>query len=53
METITTTRVVALERAYAANPDRFVKGKPRPPAVPSAVWINPPKDGGDSKEDLQ
>lgn len=52
-ETITTTRAVALERAYAANPDRFVKGKPRPPAVPSAVWINPPDEGGDSKEDLQ
>ena len=52
-ETITTTRAAALERAYAANPDRFVKGKPRPPAVPSAVWINPPDEGGDSKEDLQ
>ncbi len=52
-ETIITTRTAALERAYAGNPDRFVKGKPRPPAVPSAVWINPPDQGGDSKEDLQ
>jgi len=50
-ETITTTRAAALEGAYAANPERFVKGKPRPPAVPSAVWINPPDEGGDSKED--
>lgn len=52
-ETIITARTAALERAYAANPDRFVKGKPRPPAVPSAVWINPPEESGDSKEDLQ
>ena len=52
-ETITTTRIATLEQAYAATPERFVKGKPRPPAVPSAVWINPPEKGGDSKEDLQ
>jgi putative transposase len=52
-ESITTTRAAALEQAYAANPERFVKGKPRPPAVPSAVWINPPEEGGHSKEDLQ
>jgi putative transposase len=52
-ESITTTRAAALELAFAANPERFVKGKPRPPVVPSAVWINPPEEGGDSKEDLQ
>jgi len=52
-ESITSTRATALEEAYAANPERFVKGKPRPPAVPSAVWINPPEQGGDSTEDLQ
>ncbi len=33
----------ALELAYAAHPERFVKGTPQPPALPSAVWINPPK----------
>jgi len=34
--------------AYAAHPGRFVKGSPVPPALPTAVWINPPKgnDGG-------
>ena len=52
-ESITTTRAAALEQAFAANPERFVNGKPRPPVVPSAVWINPPDEGGDSKEDLQ
>ncbi len=52
-ESITTSRAAALKRAYVANPERFVKGQPTPPAVPSAVWINPPEEGGDSKEDLQ
>jgi putative transposase len=38
----------ALELAYAAHPERFVKGLPQPPALPSAVWINPPKVAGAS-----
>ena len=38
------TRQAALELAYAAHPERFVKGVPRPPALPTAVWINPPKN---------
>ena len=32
-----------LELAYQKNPDRFVKGLPKPPQLPEAVWINPPK----------
>ena len=32
-----------LEVAYAAHPDRFVRGMPVPPRLPTAVWINPPK----------
>jgi len=28
--------------AYQAHPERFVRGTPKPPALPSAVWINPP-----------
>ena len=28
--------------AYAAHPERFVKGPPRQEALPEAVWINPP-----------
>jgi putative transposase len=31
-----------LVAAYQAHPERFVRGTPRPPALPSAVWINPP-----------
>ena len=34
-----------LQRAYTAHPERFVKGPPQPPALPSAVWINPPQPG--------
>ncbi len=36
-------RQQTLSVAYAAHPERFVKGQPFPPALPTAVWINPPK----------
>ena len=36
-------RQAVLHQAYAAHPERFVKGLPQPPALPSAVWINPPR----------
>jgi len=36
-------RQAALELACAAHPERFVKGAPVPPALPTTVWINPPK----------
>jgi putative transposase len=32
-----------LQLAYAAHPERFVKGLPQPPQLPPVVWINPPK----------
>lgn len=31
-----------LARAYAAHPERFVRGQPVHPQLPSQVWINPP-----------
>ena len=34
------TRLVA----YAAHPERFVSGPPRPETLPTAVWINPPSE---------
>ena len=40
-ETIATRQQVLLA-AYQAHPERFVRGAPRPPALPTAVWINPP-----------
>jgi putative transposase len=36
-------RAITLAGAYAAHPERFVRQPPRPPGLPSAVWINPPK----------
>ena len=39
---ITAARAVTLDAAYAAHPERFVRRPPTPPAVPTAVWINPP-----------
>jgi putative transposase len=35
-------RQQTLSAAYAAHPERFVNGLPVPPALPTAVWINPP-----------
>jgi putative transposase len=35
-------RESVLNSAYAAHPERFVKHPPRHPALPEAVWINPP-----------
>jgi hypothetical protein len=28
--------------AYAAHPERSIRAIPRTPALPTAVWINPP-----------
>jgi len=32
-----------LDEAYAAHPERFVKGRPIAPNAPDQVWINPPQ----------
>jgi putative transposase len=36
-------RAAVLTTAYAAHPERFPAGPPRPAAAPTEVWINPPK----------
>jgi putative transposase len=35
-------RAATLDAAYAAHPERFVRRPPRPPELPTAVWINKP-----------
>lgn len=35
-------RQATLSTAYSLHPERFVKGLPKPPQLPDAVWINPP-----------
>ncbi len=42
--TLTAQRQLALEKAYEAHPERFVKGLPKPPQLPTEVWINPPEN---------
>jgi transposase InsO family protein len=37
-----------LDRAFRANPERFVNQPPIPPAKPTAAWINPPTPKGQS-----
>jgi putative transposase len=41
-EGIMAERQEVLDRAFAAYPERFVKGRPRPLRPPATVWINPP-----------
>jgi putative transposase len=35
-------RQATLDRAFLKHPERFVMRPPRPPAKPTAAWINPP-----------
>jgi hypothetical protein len=42
-------RQAVLQQAYAAHTQRFVKGVPQPPALPTAVWINPPAETGNAE----
>lgn len=41
-------RADVLATAYAANPERFVRGLPEPPKLPAAAWINPPSTEEDA-----
>jgi putative transposase len=40
--TVRAHRQQVLAAAFAAHPERFVKGRPQPADLPTAVWINPP-----------
>jgi putative transposase len=42
-ETRHAAREEALRKAFAATPERFVRGLPVPPPLPQAVWINKPR----------
>jgi putative transposase len=37
-------RTDVLDAAYAAHPERFVRGRPAPPPLPEVVYINPPQE---------
>ncbi len=36
-------RARVLAAAFAAKPERFVRGLPKPPMLPTAAWINKPE----------
>jgi hypothetical protein len=42
-ETVCIQRAAVLRAADATHPERFVRQPPKPPALPTAVWINSPK----------
>ena len=37
-------RARVLDAAYARNPERFMRKPPAPPELPTAAWINKPKE---------
>ncbi len=46
-------RAAVLAAAYAAHPERFPRGAPKPQALPNAVWINDPARLANSQEAAQ
>ena len=42
-DAIHAARQIALDAAFLSTPERFVRQHPKPPQIPTAVWINPPK----------
>jgi putative transposase len=46
-------RGAVLRKAFEATPERFVRGVPKPPALPREVWINKPKDASSEKLDTK
>jgi putative transposase len=48
-EAVRIERQRVLTAAYHAHPERFVHGHPRPPKLPKAAWINPPKKDEDAR----
>jgi putative transposase len=43
-------RATVLARAYAAHPERFVRGLPQPAELPKEVWINKPTKSAVTKD---
>ena len=43
-EKVIEDRAIVLQAAYGKHPERFVQGCPKPQTLPTAVWINPPRN---------
>jgi putative transposase len=53
VEVVQTVRQATLAAAFAMHPERFVRGLPKPPRVPDAAWINPPREKPTLQETLE
>jgi len=53
VEAVLARRQEALDAAYAAHPERFVRRPPRAQRPPTAAWINPPPDHGEANKPLE
>lgn len=51
-QAVTRQRQDVLANAYLVHPERFVHQPPKPPLVPTVVWINPPIATGQKQEHL-
>ena len=49
---LTARRTVTLDTAFAAHPNRFKHRAPKPPTLPSAAWINPPRPESSSRSEM-
>ncbi len=49
VETVYAARQATLDIAFLTTPQRFVRKPPKPPQIPTAVWINPPKPTEESQ----
>ena len=45
-------RQQVLRAAYMNHPERFVRGSPTPPELPTAVWINRPQSTNGLPDDI-
>lgn len=43
-ETAYAARQAVLDQAFGAHPERFPRGRPKPPALPGPAWINRPNE---------
>ena len=48
-EAIHEARQAVLDQAFLDHPERFPKGRPKPPALPGPAWINRPESLGKEK----
>ncbi len=51
-QSIVQQRQAVLDDAFTHHPERFVRGQPHPPDVPTQLWINQPAPPGSPEKEL-